>query len=67
MIIDGKIEKLGESLARLTVTYDDNHKVIKTGLNILTVIRLMHSEGLSLIKKDVNGTSYWKREGVNIW
>lgn len=63
MIIEGKIEKLGEGLAQLTVTYDDNHKVIKTGLNILTVIRLMRSEVLSLIEKDVNGTSYWKREG----
>ena len=53
---------MSEGLARLTVTYDDNHKVINTGLNILTVIRLMRSEGLSLIEKDVNVTSYWKRE-----
>lgn len=53
---------MSEGLTRLTVTYDDNHKVINTGLNILTVIRLMRSEGLSLIEKDVNGTSYWKRE-----
>lgn len=51
MIIEGKIEKLGEGLARLTVTYDNNHKIIKTGLNILTVIRLMRSEGLSLVKR----------------
>lgn len=63
MIIEGKIEKLGEGLARLTVTYDDKHKVIKTDLNILIVIRLMRYEGLSLIEKDVNGTSYWRREG----
>ncbi|MET4548769.1 hypothetical protein ABIE01_000754 [Lactococcus lactis] len=45
MIIEGKIKKLGESLARLTVIYDYNYKVIKTGLNILIVIRLMRSEG----------------------
>lgn len=61
MIIEGKIEKLGESLARLIVTYDDNSKVSKIGINILTAIRFMRSEGLALVEKDVEGTSYWKR------
>lgn len=61
MIVEARVQKNSDGLAQLTLNYDDGTIISKSNCNVLTTFRMLRSEGLVLVDKDITGLSVWER------